>query len=204
MAQFPYQDELQIFPLTERYKLVSFNSKSEELNDFLINNALKDQQNMMSTTYLCYWKETLVGFTTLLTDTIEVKVIPEIDGVAGCPYKKYPAIKIGRFAVDRKFERNGIGSFLLKAAIGRAIALSKEIGCRYITVDSKHDSIVFYKKHEFKVVESYKDNEYPKMYLNMHPVITKMQPKQTLEQFEKQEVSNSNQTKNFFLPSPDF
>lgn len=184
MEQIPYH-EFQVFQLTKRHNLIPFNSISVELNDFLVNDALRDQENMMSKTYLCFWKESFVGFMTLLADTIEVRVIPESEGVVGCPYSKYPAIKIGRFAVDRNYERRGIGSFLLKAAIGKTIALSKEIGCRYITVDSKPDSIDFYKKHEFKLVESCENKDFPKMYLNMHPIISKLQPKQTLEQFEK-------------------
>ena len=49
MAQIPY-NELQIVPLTERDRLLSFNSISDELNEFLINDALEDQENMISKT----------------------------------------------------------------------------------------------------------------------------------------------------------
>ena len=183
MAQIPY-DELQIVPLSERHGLVSFSSTSAELNEFLINDALKDQEKMISRTYLCFRKETLAGFMTLLTDTLEVRLVHQNEGVEGYPYRKYPAIKIGRIAVDRSLVKTGIGRFLLLAAIGKALSISKEIGCRYITVDSKFDSIDFYKKHNFKLVDGYSRSEIPKMYLNMYPIVAAIQPKESLEEFE--------------------
>lgn len=159
------------------HKLTSFDSASDELNDFLKNDALRDQENMISRTYLCFWTEKLVGFITLLADTLEVQAVHENDGVDGYRYYKYPAIKIGRIAVDRVFERKGIGRFLLLAAIGKAIAISNEIGCRYITLDSKPESVGFYEKHDFKLVKKYKHADFPKMYLNMHSIISMLKAK---------------------------
>ena len=111
MSQIPY-DELKISPLTERDKLTSFNSISIELNDFLKNDALKDQESMLSRTYLCFWKENLVGFVTLLADTISVESIHESEGVATYQYQKYPAVKIGRIATEKSLEKMGIGRFI--------------------------------------------------------------------------------------------
>lgn len=182
MVQIPY-DELKIVPLTERDKLTSFNSISTELNDFLKNDALKDQENMISRTYLCFWKEELVGFVTLLADTISVQSIHESERVADYPYHKYPAVKIGRIAVVKHLERMGIGRFMLLAAIGKTISISKEIGCRYITVDSKLTSIDFYIKHNFKEVGGSVGSDLPKMYLNMYPIIAGIQPKKSIEDF---------------------
>lgn len=70
------------------------------------------------------------------------------------------------------------------AAIGMALDVSGMIGCRYITVDSKPESIGFYEKHGFKLIEKYKDSDFPKMYLNMYPIIEKMQSKESLKEFE--------------------
>jgi len=121
---------------------------------------------------------------TLVTDTLEVRVIDEDDGIKGYPYHKYPCVRIARLAVDKIFERKGIGRFLMLAAIGMALDVSGMIGCRYITVDSKPESIGFYEKHGFKLIEKYKDSDFPKMYLNMYPIIEKMQSKESLKEFE--------------------
>jgi len=183
MKKIPY-GELQNVPLNKRHDLTSFESTNADLNDFLKNNALTDQEWMVSKTYLCYWKKSIVGYITLVTDTLEVKVVDEEDSIEGYPYHKYPCVRIARLAVDKTFERRGIGRFLMLAAIGMAIDVSSMIGCRYITVDSKTESVIFYEKHGFKLIEKYKDSDFPKMYLNMYSIIVKMQQKESLEEYE--------------------
>lgn len=146
-------DGLKIVPLTKRYELHSFNSVSNELNDFLINNALTDQENLINRSYLCFWKENLAGFMTLLADSLEVQALKKNDTDKGeiYPYHKYPCVKIARLAVYKKFERNGIGRFLLLASIGSVLSICDKIGCRFITVDSKQESIGFYQNIIFKL-----------------------------------------------------
>ncbi len=183
MEKIPYV-ELQNLPLTEKFNLTSFESANADLNDFLKNDALVDQEWMVSKTYLCCWKKSIAGYITLVTDTLEVKVVDEQDGIKGYPYHKYPCVRIARLAVDKTFERRGIGRFLMLAAIGMAIDVSSKIGCRYITVDSKPESVGFYEKHGFKLIEKYKDSDFPKMYLNMYPIIKRMQRNESLEEFE--------------------
>jgi GNAT superfamily N-acetyltransferase len=184
MEKIPYS-ELQNVPLTKRQNITSFESVNSDLNDFLKNDALLDQEWMVSKTYLCCWKKSIAGYITLVTDTLEVKVIDEDDGIKGYPYHKYPCVRIARLAVDKIFERKGIGRFLMLAAIGLALDVSGLIGCRYITVDSKPESIGFYEKHGFKLIEKYKDSDFPKMYLNMYPIIEKMKSKESRREFEK-------------------
>ena len=161
--------KLQTISLSKNHNLSSFSCLSQELTDFLKNDALIDQNNMISRTRLCFWNEELAGFFTLIADTIEAKAV--IDGLEHYEYRKYPGVKIARLAVDSRFERKGIGTYLLLAAIGKTLSVCESIGCRYILVDSKKDSIGFYQKNEFKLVEKYKDREFVPMYLNMQPII---------------------------------
>ncbi|MBU4491931.1 MAG: GNAT family N-acetyltransferase [Euryarchaeota archaeon] len=184
MEQIPY-NELQIVLLTKRHNLASFNSTNDDLNDFLKNDALKYQEEMVSRTYLCLWGKSIVGYVTLVTDTLEVKAIDEKERLDGYHYQKFPCVRIARLAVDRGFEKRGIGRFLLSTAIGKAISVSNEIGCRYITVDSKPESFGFYEKHNFKIVKKYKNSKYPKMYLDMYPIAVMMRSKETLGEFKK-------------------
>jgi GNAT superfamily N-acetyltransferase len=161
--------ELRTIPLNKTHNLSSFSCLSQELNDFLKNDALIDQNNMISRTRLCFWNNELVGFFTLIADTIEAKAV--IDGLEHYEYRKYPGVKIARLAVDSRFERKGIGTYLLLAAIGKTLSVCESIGCRYILVDSKKGSIGFYQKNEFKLVEKSKDHEFVPMYLNIQPII---------------------------------
>lgn len=164
--------ELHTIPLNKNHNLSSFSCLSNELNDFLKMDALNDQDHLISRTNLCFWNNELVGFFTLIADTIEAKAVT--DGLERYEYRKYPGVKIARLAVDSRFEKRGIGTYLLLAAIGKTLSVCDSIGCRYILVDSKKDSIGFYQKNEFKLVEKYKNREFIPMYLNMQPIIAEM------------------------------
>jgi GNAT superfamily N-acetyltransferase len=156
--------------LNEEYDLGLFCSSNEELNDFLKRDALKAQHDLISRTYLCFWKEALVGFATITTDTIGYNLVEHCDGIDGYIYQKYPAIKIARLAVDGRFEKRGIGQNLLLWAVGKAYEISKQIGCRYITVDAKRESVDFYLKYEFKIIKKHRDRDFPPMYFNLYSI----------------------------------
>ena len=168
--------ELHITPLDKGYNLSSFASSNEDLNDFLHNDALKSQEDLISRTYLCLWNSRIAGFFTLVTDTIEVKLVEKEDSIDDYSYQKYPAIKIARMAVDERLSGLGIGRYLLLAAVGKVHHLSQEVGCRYITVDSKKEAVGFYEKNGFKIIKKYENRNFPPMYLNMLPIIQKILP----------------------------
>lgn len=165
------ENELVILPLNETDDLSSFNCKSEELNDFLKTNAWADQNNLVNRTRLCFCSDYLAGFYSLAADTIEAKSV--IDGIESYQYRKYPAVKIARLAIDSRFERHGIGTFLMKIILAQVISICDNIGCRYLLVDSKLESIGFYEKFEFKVAEKNKKTDFVPMYLNMQPYVQK-------------------------------
>jgi len=74
-------------------------------------------------------------------------------------------------AVDKKLSGAGVGRYLLLAAVGKVHHLSLEVGCRYITVDSKREAIGFYRKNGFKIIKKYENRMFPPMYLSMYPII---------------------------------
>ena len=147
-------NELIVLPLDETDDLSSFNCESEELNDFLKTNAWADQKNLVNRTRLCFCDGNLAGFYSLAADTIETKSV--IDGIVSYQYRKYPAGKIARLAIDSRFEKRGIGTFLIKIILAQVESICDNIGCRYLLVDSKLESTGFYEKFEFKVAEKNK------------------------------------------------
>ena len=129
----------------------------------------KTKKNFSIKTFLCYHFNQLVGYITFTTDIIEKKEVQK-EGRIRVEYGEYPAIKIARLAVDKKCESKGAGRFLLLVAIGKALEISDEVGCRFITVDSKQDSIGFYEKRgNFELAKKQKNTRYPTMYLDILP-----------------------------------
>ena len=64
--------------------------------------------------------------------------------------KFYPSLLIGRLAVGNNWRRRGVGKYLSDWCLGLAIALSEEIGCRYVILETDENNVDFYESCVFK------------------------------------------------------
>lgn len=81
--------------------------------------------------------------------------------------RNYPAIKIGRLAVNEKYAGEGVGRFLLDS-IKYAVTSVRRLGCRFLTVDALSSATVFYKKNGFQFfTELDKDDETRLMFYDL-------------------------------------
>jgi ribosomal protein S18 acetylase RimI-like enzyme len=66
-------------------------------------------------------------------------------------YPTVPAVRIGRLAVDRRFQGRGLGAAMLADATARAV--QADIAAFMLIVDAKHDqAVAFYQRHEFRLI----------------------------------------------------
>lgn len=145
----------------------SFDCGDDDLNDFLQSDALQNQEDWLSRTHILYSTENLpVGYFTITLDTLHKGRLALSDKIADYPYQKYPAVKLARLAVDRRFQNRGIGKLLMKHFFIAAYTLMKEGGGRFITVDAKNSALGFYQRFGFRAVPSQKNNEIVSMYLD--------------------------------------
>ncbi|MFH1432275.1 MAG: GNAT family N-acetyltransferase [archaeon] len=105
----------------------------------------------------------LVGYVTLLNDSIKIKgtTMHEAFLKKGIGYHWMPALKIGRLAVDLKYQGIGVGSQIILFAIKIVERLNKYgTGCRFITVDAKRNESAekLYKKMNFIITKESKGN----------------------------------------------
>ena len=129
-----------------------FDCGDSDLNEFLKDDALKHQKERIAVTYLCFYEDEVVGYFSWLTDAIEIMGKDKrVFKKTGMNYRTYPAIKLGRLAIDKKYAKSGVGSYLVRIMVKNAINLSEKVGCRYITVDAYLGAKRFYKKLNFKV-----------------------------------------------------
>jgi len=96
--------------LTEEHDLSNFECDSDDLNEFLKKDALKQQKEKLNLTKLITCNGEIIGFVSLLTDTMKLKLLRdelEKEKIKGklnvSENNPVPAIKIGRFAIDRKY-----------------------------------------------------------------------------------------------------
>lgn len=126
--------------------LTNFCCGLNDMDDFLKNDALFQQEENFNVTYLVYCDNNLVGFFSLLSDNIEIRNIGD-DFII--PYETCPAVKIGRLAIDKKYSNQGFGTVLLDNICGNIKLISEKLGVRFITVDAYCDVRKFYYKNKF-------------------------------------------------------
>ena len=150
-------NKLRQFQLTSETDIKPFRCKDDDLNDFLYDDAKYFQNELMAVTYLLESMELnkTVAYYSLLADKIIFN--PEDKCVwnklnRNIPNSKrrrsYPAVKIGRLAVNEDFAGEGIGTFILDS-IKYAFVNVKRLGCRFITVDALKSAADFYQKNGF-------------------------------------------------------
>ena len=105
---------IKIFQLRYDLDLSNFECDCADLNDFIKNDSLKQQEDKINITKLITCDDEIIGFVSLLTDTIPLKNIRDDniklklkphfnENIEKVPKKKpLPAIKIGRFAINKK------------------------------------------------------------------------------------------------------
>ena len=167
-------EKIKIELIVENHQLDLFQSYEMELVDFLKEDALENQKQRLSVTFLWFYEGRLASYITLLSDKINLEGdLKEFFKEKGIHYKSLPALKIGRLCVDDTFLRRGFGKLMILSAIQIANGINRNrAGCRFITLDAKRnpdknlDSIHFYKKMGFSALKERVKGTTP-MYLDL-------------------------------------
>lgn len=153
-----------------------FKCAEDDLNGFLFEDAKHFQSELMAVTYLIEHKEenVTVAYFSLLADKISFN--PEerttwnrLNRNIPNPKRRrnYPAVKIGRLAVNEKYAGQGIGTFVLDS-IKYAFTTVKRLGCRFLTVDALNTAAPFYEKNGFRFfTEQDRDDETRLMFYDL-------------------------------------
>lgn len=179
-------DDIEILGLTEVTATFAkdFDCGFKDLNDFLKDDALKQQKESVNVTYLWVSKQNtdLIGYITLCTDSIHLfgEKKEEMKQI-GISYKALPALKICRMAINGKYLHRKIGTKMIAFCISLVLKINKMAGCRFLTLEAKNNPdtpeeqrpIHFYKKLGFTVIKERKQNAaYIPLYKDLKPLIS--------------------------------
>lgn len=133
-----------------------FDCNREALNQFLINRAkIEEAQRLSKTKIAKNEHDEVVGFYTISPAAIAKQNLASSEG-RGIAYEEIPAIRIGRLAVHKNYQKSGVGKAILKDALARCLNISNQLGGRVILVDAKDDqSASFYTKFGFKPIKNH-------------------------------------------------
>ena len=80
----------------------------------------------------------------------------------------YPAVKVGRLAVDVRYQGNQIGSDILNF-VKQMFCHNNRTGCVFITVDALRDALPFYFKNGFQRLDKFDlDNSTIQLYYDLN------------------------------------
>ena len=138
--------------LTDGHDLSDFECESDDLNDFLKNDALKQQKEKLNLTKLIICDDEIIGFVSLLTDSMKLRLLQdevEKEKIKGelkvSENNTIPAIKIGRFAIDKKYTGHGLGSQILRNILYNLKKIAENyVGLRFAIVEGYATAYTFY------------------------------------------------------------
>ena len=113
----------------------------------------------------------VVGYVTLVCSHIQIDAP---DDVGEYSYEDFPAVKIARLAVDKRHQGYDLGTQLVDFSIaitqGR---IMPHVGCRFLILDSKQQSIKFYEKRGFRLLdtEHNRKKENPVMFIDVGKMV---------------------------------
>lgn len=81
------------------------------------------------------------------------------------------AIKIGRLAVSKQYQKAGFGNLIIRIVRGMYTSMPQQAGCRFITVDAYKNALLFYEKNGFKfLTDKDKANDTRAMYYDLKAI----------------------------------
>lgn len=145
------------------------------LKAFVQKKALAFESQSLSRTYGIFGTQTkaLRAYMTLVCGEVAIgpeDPVPFDNGGVEFNYKHYPAVKIARLAVDSRLQKAGVGKKLVNVALGIAKGtICPVVGCRFMMVDSKQQSVGFYLKCGFTVLDTAenRDRQAPVMFVDL-------------------------------------
>lgn len=116
----------------------AFDCGREELNRFLQQHALPNQQSGGAQTYVGLVDQIVVGYYALAVGSVEQEHAPA-RVKKGLARHSIPIMILARLAVDRHWQNQGIGAALLKDAMLRTLQAADIAGIRALVVHAKDD-----------------------------------------------------------------
>jgi ribosomal protein S18 acetylase RimI-like enzyme len=139
---------MQILPLAGNHNRLSFDCGRHELNDWLIQVARQHQSKGLSKTFVAIRDEApdyICGYYALTLAELENRNLPEV-WRKKLP-RRIPGVRLGRLAVDRQYQRKGLGELLLVDALNRANRIYIEAGGIGLFVDAIDKQAADYYQH---------------------------------------------------------
>lgn len=138
--------------LDKKHNRENFDCGKELFTNYLRTQAGQDIKRKLSACFVLSQNGSgIQGYYTLSNNSISLNSFPEhIQKKLPKSYNAVPTTVLGRLAIDKKHQGQGLGKILLIDALKRCYEISKEIGSFAVVVDPiDEEAEKFYKKYDF-------------------------------------------------------
>ncbi|HEX5325470.1 MAG TPA: GNAT family N-acetyltransferase [Acetobacteraceae bacterium] len=129
-------------PLGPQHDLDSFTSGQPPLDGWLRGRALRNQETGDSRTFVVAERGRVTGFYALSTGAAARVGLP--GSLRRNAPEPVPLLLLGQLAVDRDWQRRGLGAALLRDACRRAVSALGQVGFRALAAHPIDDAASFY------------------------------------------------------------
>lgn len=140
------KEELAHYKSDERRRIIRH---SKEMEDFLKEEALFEQDRYLNVTYLVMDDEIPIAYISLCNDSVRLE-FDERDAM-GYSYSVIPAVKIARLAVSNAYKNRGIGKILIAFAAYQCLEIRKNSGVALLTLDCYSHRVSYYEHLGFAI-----------------------------------------------------
>ena len=127
-----------------------FVSGVPSLDDYLGNRANQDLKRKIASVFVLAEGFRVIGYYTLSAYTINPIELPREIARKLPRYGKIPATLLGRLAVDRRYQGEGLGEILLLDALQRSLNNTPTVGSFAVVVEAESEKATgFYVKYGF-------------------------------------------------------
>ncbi len=137
--------------LDKSHDRASFDCRKPELNDWLHRLAGQYERRDLARIYVAVREDAprALGYYAISNHLVRYDALPE-EQAKGLPTIDIPVVLLGRLAVDKTVQGQGLGAHLLIDALRRVAHISEHIGVRAIEVDAINETArKFYLKYGF-------------------------------------------------------
>ena len=120
---------------------MAFSCGLSELDRYLARHAGQDVRRRIARVFVCTASDTdaVLGFYTLSALSIDLSSLPQRLS-RKLPRQLVPCVLLGRLAVDRSLQGQGLGRLLLADAVRRTVAAGKSVAMHAMIVDAANEN----------------------------------------------------------------
>ncbi len=156
-------------PLAPRHHRAAFDSGDPALDDYLRQRATEDVRRRTARVFVAIdpAQDLVVGYYSLSAASFLRENLPE-PLARRLPRYPIPAAILGRLAVERRWQRRGLGALMIADAIKRLIRASQSLAIFALIVDAKNDGAkAFYQRMGFHPFPESPD----RLFLPLEPIL---------------------------------